>query len=293
MKTCNIRKMLDWGYKNLKSKDIDSPRVDARLILAYLMGTSPTGLYLEPEIHLDEKTVQKYKNLIEKRGRNYPVYYLLGKANFMGLEFKVTGDTLIPRPETEIMTENVIDYLKKHTEKNDRIPSVLDMGTGCGNIGITIANAVETQVTAVDIDKNALKVAKENACFHGVKDKITFLMSNLFENLDSSEKHKYDVIVSNPPYIKDREYVNISKEVKKEPRISLKGGKEGLDCIAKIIKAGPDYVKDNGQIFIEIGYSQKKEVESLLKVNPKIKEYSIIKDYNDIDRIVRAGVINE
>lgn len=292
MKTCNIRKTLKWGSRKLEENNIDSPRRDAQLLLAHLLNTTGTELYVKTETDLKKDTVQKFKNLIRKRSRHHPVSYLTGETNFMGLEFKVNKDTLIPRPETEIMTEKVIKFLKQQPEAGRKDKAVLDLGTGCGNIGVTVAKLTDAKVTGVDISRGALKVAAKNAAGHGVEDKINFVQSDLFLNLESSSVRKFDVLVTNPPYVKEREYVNIAPEVKREPSLSLKGGKEGLDCISKIIDKGPDYIKDGGRLFMEIGFSQRDEVENLLDSNPKIKEYSIIKDYNKIDRIVRAGVGN-
>ncbi|MGM0441733.1 MAG: peptide chain release factor N(5)-glutamine methyltransferase [Elusimicrobiota bacterium] len=285
MRTCKIKDTLDWGSEKLSQNNIDSPLVNAQLLLAYLMDTTPNNLYVKTGTSLEHKTVEKFKKLIKKRSCNYPVAYLTGQSNFMGLDFKVTTDTLIPRPETEIMTEKVIE---KSCE--DGVKRVLDIGTGCGNIGITVAKKAQVDVVGTDISSEALKIAEENARRHRVSDRVAFIKSDMFKNLEDFRPRKFDVIVSNPPYIKEQEFEAVSKEVKREPEISLKGGREGLTYIAKIINRGPDYVTEGGFIFIEIGFSQENQVKKLLNSNNRIKKHSIIKDYNGIPRIVKAGV---
>lgn len=225
------------------------------------------------EFSTDE--LNKINEAVEKRLKHIPLAYIFGKTEFYGLEFIVSRDVLIPRLDTEILVERLIDEINSRNE----IVDVLDIGTGSGAIAVTIAKETSARVTAVDVSENALKVAKQNAKINNVK--VNFIHSNLFENV----KGKFDIIVSNPPYIESAEINKLMPEVKDfEPVLALDGGKTGLEFYEKIIEQAGIYLNSHGKLFFEIGYNQGEAVTNLMK--DKFKNIMCIKDYLGNDRVV-------
>lgn len=211
---------------------------------------------------------------VEKRAKGQPISKIFGKANFYGYDFKVTNDVLSPRMDTEVLVEQVIKYCLPKTK-------VLDIGTGSGAIAITINKQCGAKVLAVDISDKALEVAKHNAKLNDAK--VSFKKSNLFDAV----RGKFDIIVSNPPYIPSGDIAHLDDEVKCfDPLISLDGGESGLVFYEKIIDESVGFLNKNGKIFFEVGVNQAKDVKKLLQKN--FKDIKIVKDYNKIDRVVFA-----
>ncbi len=236
------------------------------------------------QLRLQTKVTQSQKNAIEnatnKRIKGEPITKIFGKTNFYGYEFKVTKDVLSPRMETEILVEQVLKYAK------DKM-NILDLCTGSGIIAISIAKNVNANVVATDISDKALLVAQENAQNNQVK--VVFKNSNMFENLKKGKK--FDIIVSNPPYIPSQDISKLDKEVKDyDPKIALDGGEDGLDFYRKIIKESVNFLSDKGMIFFEIGINQKKSIVKMLEEN--FDNIKVVKDYNRIDRVVYAKLKN-
>lgn len=254
-------------------------KADLDWLFCEVLGCSRSTLRLKSKI-----TKAEYKQInsaIAKRQKGCPITKIFGRTEFYGLEFKVTKDVLSPRMETELLVE---DVLKNATEKTH----VLDIGTGSGIIAICIAKFSNAKVTAVDVSDKALEVANFNAKQNNAN--VTFKHSNLFENLKKNKK--FDIIVSNPPYIKSEDILTLDKEVKDyDPVLALDGGKSGLEFYEKIISQAPLYLSSNGQIFFEVGKGQAKDVSNLLKQD--FENIQIIKDYNKINRIVKAKLKNK
>lgn len=224
----------------------------------------------------DYKKIQK---IVEERAEGKPLTKILGHTNFYGLDFIVTKEVLSPRMDTERLVEEVLKDIKPKQ-------SVLDIGTGSGAIAITIAKNSQTKVTAVDISEDALKVAKENAKNNNIK--VNFVKSNLFNSLKRFAK--FDIIVSNPPYIPSKVIDGLEDEVKKfDPILALDGGQDGLDFYKKIIDEAPKRLTHNGKIYFEVGINQALDVKKLLQKN--FKDIRIVKDYNKIERVVCATLI--
>lgn len=218
----------------------------------------------------------KIQNFISLRLKHIPLAYIFGKTNFYGFELKVTRDVLIPRLDTEVLIEKLIEDIKNLTF----LPKVLDLCTGSGAIAIVLNKETDADIVASDISEKALKIAKENADNNSAK--INFIKSDLFENLTNE---KFDIIVSNPPYIESEEIKKLSSEVKdNEPLIALDGGKDGLDFYRRIISDAPKFLNKNGKLYFEIGYNQAESVSKLMSEN--FKNIEVIKDYENNDRVV-------
>lgn len=220
--------------------------------------------------------LEKINDAVEKRLKRIPLGYIFGKTNFFGYDFVVSSDVLIPRLDTEILVEKLIDEINS---RNNPV-SVLDIGTGSGAIAITISKETDAEITAVDISEKALEIAKQNAKLNNVD--ISFVKSDLFSDIQDL---KVDIIVSNPPYIESAEIDKLMPEVREfEPILALDGGESGLDFYQKIINDAQKHLNPKGMLFFEIGYNQGESVSSLMK--QKFKNVEVIKDYLGNDRVV-------
>jgi|Wag4MinimDraft_11_1082651.scaffolds.fasta_scaffold00329_10 release factor glutamine methyltransferase len=277
-KNLKVYEAINCGAKELKGV-CDNPRLEAELLLAHCFKINRTALFLRREEEISKEQLERFLEFVNMRKSHIPYQYIVKKQYFMGLEFFVDENVLIPRPETEILVEETLKRLK-------RGDVVLDIGTGSGAIAVSIAKYFpDCTVYAVDISKKAIEIAKHNAKKQGVLDRIFFIESDLFCNLPPNLK--FDFIVSNPPYIKKREIELLQEEVKKEPIVALDGGEDGLFFYKKIIREAPFYIKSGGKIGFEIGYSQKEEVTTLLEESG-FKDVEIIKDLAGIDRVIIA-----
>jgi release factor glutamine methyltransferase len=276
----SIKDALQDAIRQLEKAGIEDPAVDAQLLLCNVLEIRKNELYLDYNKIITDQQQQKFQEYINKRINKYPVDYITGYSYFMGLKFKVNENTLIPRPETELLVEKTAECIK---EKDNSL--VLEMGTGSGNIAVSLAKLYGCRVVTVDKSKDAIVVAKKNAVIHEVDSFIEFIHNDLFVSLKPKDEKRFDCIVSNPPYIKTAEYELLSDEVKKEPVGALVAGEDGLDYIKTILTVGQRYVKRLGCILIEIGYDQKEALEEYLK-STGFGKYEFIKDYAGIDRIL-------
>jgi len=218
------------------------------------------------------------------RCEHIPIQYLIKKVFFYGLEFKVTEEVFIPRPETEIIVEAVLNTIRDKSMLN---PQIVDIGTGCGNIAISLTKHMTScKMTATDISKISLKIAKDNAKRYNLINKITFLEGDLFKPLDI--KRKKDIIISNPPYVSLNELDNLQSEVKKEPKLALFGGKDGLCFYKNIINEAPLYLKSSGFLVLELAKDRTNPVKDAIKDSLHFRNPTFIKDYNGINRVVIA-----
>lgn len=213
-----------------------------------------------------------------------PVQYIIGGTEFCGLDFVVNEDVLIPRPETELLVETALDIVKRVRLKGQCL-RVLDLCTGAGNIAIALTKGIhDCKIIASDISEGALGVARLNAARHGVNDRIEFIKSDLFEELDG----KFDIIVTNPPYIAKFDFETLQKEVLSEPGIALDGGEDGLDFYRRIIDGSARYLKRSGYLAMEIGFGQKNKIIDIMEKAGIFKAVEVKKDFNDIDRVIVA-----
>ena len=281
--TMTIKQAIERGVAKLKLEKITTPKLKVRLLMQYVLEKPRQYLIIYDNEPLTRQQEDKFFDGISKLSKDIPIEHITHKKEFMKLDFFVDENVLIPRQDTEILVEEVIEIAKKINSKK-----ILDLCTGSGAIAISLAKYLpNTQVTALDISSKALEVAKLNAKTNNVESQITFVESNLLENLP---KEKYDMIVSNPPYIKQDIIKELDREVQKEPHIALDGGKDGLDFYRKIIDSGYEYLKYGGYLCLEIGYDQKEEVMNLLDNNGQYINKICIKDLYDNDRVIIAKV---
>ena len=272
-----IRELLEYGKSNLIKKE--EPYRLSKILLKNILNVDSSYLLINSEKEINKETENKYKKGIEDLKSGKPLQYITNKQEFMGFEFYVDENVLIPQPDTEILVEEVLKKIEKLNGKTN----VLDICTGSGAIGVSIAkNATNVNVTMSDISENALKVAQKNAKTNEVLDKCKFIKSNMFENIEE----KYDVIVSNPPYIKSKIIKTLEKEVQNEPLIALDGGEDGLDFYKIIIQTAYKHLKENGILALEIGYDQKEEVIKLIEESNKYINIYCKKDLAGNDRII-------
>ena len=264
------------GAKMLAQAGIDEAELDARYILEYITGLNSAQYFINSEDIIEKDKAEEFFRLIERRSKRIPLSYVIGTRDFFGLTFKVDENVLIPEQETELLVEEVI----KHSEGK----SVLDMCTGSGCIAISIALfGKPSKVAASDISEKALEVARENA--KSIKaGEISFIQGDMFENVTD----KFDIIVSNPPYIETGEIDELMPEVRDYiPRLALDGDIDGLKFYRIISKEAVKKLNKNGRIFYEIGYNQSRAVASILFENG-FTDITVIKDYSGLDRIVMA-----
>jgi release factor glutamine methyltransferase len=258
---------------------------EAELLFSEILHCDRLSLYLNRESVIAKDKSALVSAVLQRRISGEPIQYILGKSEFMGLEFKVTPDVLIPRPETEILVEAVLKIARTISVPHLKI---IDIGTGSGNIAVSLAKLLSgSSLTATDISKEAIEIARYNAALNQVADKITFVYSDLFTSYELLVT-SYDIIVSNPPYIPTQELKNLQPEIKYEPLIALDGGRDGLDFYRKIAIGAPYFLKARGFLITEIGYKQKDAVVEIFQDAGDFQILEIIPDYNNIDRVVVA-----
>ena len=276
-----IQEAIEEATTKLNRAGIESPKLKARLIMQFILNKTRQYIIVNDLIKLEEKQEEQYFNETDKIEKGYPIEHITHQKEFMKLSFFVDENVLIPRQDTEILVEEVIEISKKINSKK-----ILDLCTGSGAIGVSLAKYLPNcEITAVDISKKALQIAKKNAIINEVEKQITFISSDLFSNLESQ---KFDIIVSNPPYIKRNDIENLEEQVKKEPLIALDGGEDGLDFYKKIIKEAHKYLVSEGYLCLEIGYNQKDEVIKLIEKEETFKNIYSKKDLYGIERIIIA-----
>ena len=275
----NIREAIQIGLKNIEN--IDDKYFKVMTLLSNTLNVQKEYLISHDKEELTNEQEREFLIKINKLKQNEPLQYITGKQFFFGMEFKVNENVLIPRFDTEVLVQSVIDYCKEKKPNGEL--KILDLCTGSGIIGIALAKNIEkSKVYVSDISYKALEIAKENANKNNVN--ITCIESNLFEKINENE---FDIIVSNPPYIERNIIPTLDEEVKKEPIIALDGGNSGLDFYENISKEAKRYLKSNGCIFFEIGYNQRVAVTEILKKNGFIK-IECIKDLNGLDRVIKG-----
>lgn len=274
-----IREAMNRATIKLKMENVDSPKLKARLLMQFILNQSRQYLMVYDEKKLTQEQERRYLEAVEQLVKGIPLQHITHRQEFMKMDFYVNNHVLIPRPDTEVLVEEVIQIAKKIKAKK-----ILDLCTGSGAIAISLAKYIEgSQITATDISREALEIAELNAKRQQVDKQIAFLQSDLFEDLP---REKYDIIVSNPPYIKKEIIRTLDKEVQKEPYIALDGGKDGLNFYRKIIQQAYEFLKYRGYLCLEIGYDQKIDVIELMEQEEKYVDTYGKKDLYGNDRVI-------
>ena len=274
-----INEAIDKASVMLKVEQIDMPNQKARLLMQYVLNKPRQYLIVYDKKTLTKKQEEKYFFYVNKIKKGTPLQHITHTQEFMKLEYYVNEDVLIPRPDTECLVEEVIKKANTYNLKN-----ILDIGTGSGAIAISLAKYIEgSQIVASDINDKALQIAKKNAKINKVEKQIYFLKSDLFKRIPNS---KFDIIVSNPPYIKREEIRKLHKDVQNEPKIALDGGWDGLDFYRKIAKDAPKYLKNKGYLCFEIGYDQREDVCNILEFEKRYSKPICTKDLFGNDRVI-------
>ena len=279
-----IGRILKWTEQYFGSKGVESPRLDAEVLLSHVLEKERIYLYVHFDQPLEAKELASYKALIKQRVEHVPVAYLLGQKEFMGLNFKVTPATLIPRPDTEILVQAAVERLRGRENC-----SFADIGTGSGAICLSVLSFVPDSTAAtVDISQEARAVAEENAKSLGLSERIEFFTGDLLEPV---KDRKFTAILSNPPYIPEKDIEGLQAEVRcKEPYGALSGGEDGLDFYRRLCSEAPDLLEDEGFMAFEVGIGQAAVVAKLAEENPLIKRTEILKDLAGIERVVIAYI---
>ncbi len=287
VETWTINKLLNWVTQYLTDKGIESPRLSAELLLSYVLGLKRIELYTHHDTQVAKTDLDKLHVLVKRAGQNEPIAYLVGKTEFYSMEMGVSQDCLIPRPETELLVQRAIEFLRMRVGTQ----LICDLCTGCGCIAAAIAkNFPHVHIIATDISDSALSIAARNIEKYQLQERIELLSGDLFEPIiPQLDTGKFDLIVCNPPYVSAIEYEKLDKNVKDyEPRLALFAGEDGLDIYNRIIEKVDKFLKPNAALMLEIGYAQGPAVIGLLEQTGIFTEIKIEKDYHNNDRIVTA-----
>ncbi len=265
----------------LDKKGVESSRINAETLLAEILNCKRLELYLSFDKPLTDSELNLYREFIKKRGMRIPLQYIIGNVDFFGINLKVNENVLIPRPETELLIERIIN-----DAKNLDHLKILDIGTGSGNIAIALSHHIKNcEVTGLDISERALQVAKVNSEINPTQNKIDFKLFNIL-NDDFKELGLFDIIVSNPPYVSASDYQSLEPELKNnEPKESLTDNSDGLSFYRHIISISKNILMTGGKLYFEIGKDQSLHIKEFMTTE-KFKNVSIIKDYSGIDRII-------
>ena len=250
------------------------------IILAHILKCRRIDLHLNKPV-LTPKQQQRFDEYVARRKAGEPLQYILGVGHFYGLEFKVNPDVLVPRPETEILVEEALRRFKGS--------AILDIGTGSGNIAVTLAKHIpQARVTATDISDKALEVARANAVAHGVADRIDFVRADILQGFTPGQA--FDLVISNPPYIPSGQIASLPADVQKEPRSALDGGEDGLKFCQMLIKSSPPLLRKGGCLMMEFGDGQGSALRALCEQAKTFSHIEILYDLNGKERIIIAKI---
>jgi len=282
-----IQKLLNWMSEYFKQKNIESARFSAEMLIAHVLGMKRIELYMHFDKQVEQAKLDILRGLVKRAAESEPIAYLTGKTEFYSMPMFVSQACLIPRPETELLVERAIEFLRTRTGEQ----YVLDLCTGCGTIAAAIAkNYPSAKIAATDISDAALAVASQNIELHKLENRVELLCGDLFvpviKQLDGSA---FDLIVSNPPYISTSEMQKLDKNIKDyEPHLALHGGVDGLDIYRRILEEVGNFLKPDGVLMMEIGYGQAEAMRGMLEDTGLFAKINIEKDLSNNDRIAIA-----
>lgn len=280
-----IQRLLAWTTDFFRERGIESPRLDAEVLLSALLGRDRMYLYVHFDEPLEPEELARFRGYVKERAAHTPLAYVLGRREFMGLDFRVTRDTLIPRPDTEILAGYAVDFLRTRAKERTDDLWIADIGTGTGAIALSVLHHTEgTRADAVDISSAAAEVARENAATLGLSERVAVFVGDLTAPLAG---RSYDMILSNPPYIPTADIAKLMPEVRSyEPHRALDGGVDGLDLYRRLMADAPAMLKDGGAIAVEVGIHEAAAVAALALAHPRIVRTEILKDLGGIERVV-------
>ena len=281
-----ILESIELSTEYLRKKGIESPRINAESLLASVLNCKRLDLYLAYDKPIIENELIVYRNFIKRRGNFEPLQYITGSVEFYGLIFKVNPSVLIPRPETELLVETILDTYKS----NDNL-KILDIGSGSGNIAISIAyHLPDSKIIATDISTESLQLAIENAKLNSVEERIQFLQHDILTG-SISNLNEFDIVVSNPPYVSEKDYISLQNEIIKfEPKIAVSDFDDGYKFYKAIASKSSQLLKKKGRLFFELSGGQRNVVEKIMTEN-NLSDITVKKDYSNIERII-YGVKN-
>jgi release factor glutamine methyltransferase len=280
-----VRELMKSAMEHLQQKGFDDARLNVELLLAHALDLQRIQLYLHFDKPLSPEELKQFRTLFERRLKREPLQYIIGSTSFMGLHFTVDARVLIPRPETETLIEQVMLLCQRYP--GNAPIHLLDVGTGSGNIAVSIAKYVRhAHITAIDISKEALSVAEENARINSVDSQIQFSLVDVFDQTEELFRKQFDILVSNPPYVPRDEWEQLQTEVRDfEPSAAVTDGKDGFKFYHRFIGMIPDILKLGGGIMLEVGFQQAEKVARELKISG-IDQIQITNDLQGIPRVV-------
>jgi release factor glutamine methyltransferase len=279
----DITSTMAWAQDYLDMHAVPNPHVDAALLMSHLLECEQHELSMHGH-RFDKQHFLEFYRLVDLRAQRYPLQYLLGSVQFMGLDFKVTPGVFIPRPETELLVETTINIINTHyaLRTTHDETCVLDLCTGCGNIAISLTKLSKAvKIIASDISEEALKVAEENKVLHDCNN-LALVKSDLFNAIYVK---KFDIIVANPPYVAESDFEHLMPELAHEPKHALDGGERGLRYYMRIFDEAPSFLKKSGYLIVEVGDDQVTALRELLETAPYVLD-GIVKDYRQCDRVM-------
>jgi len=304
-----IGQLIEWTRSFFAQKGVDQPRLEAEILLAHVLGLQRIDLYMAYEEVVSEEDRAAYRDLVRRRAGGEPTRYLVGTCEFMSLALKVTPDVLIPRPETEMLAEEVIRRARAAASSRSADdaqllqladapatageptgPDIIELCTGCGALAVSLAvHLPGARVTATDVSAAALEVAGTNAAAHGVADRITLLEGDLYDALDAADARPADFLLANPPYVAEAEWEGLAPEIRNhEPRDALVAGPDGTECLERLVKGARAYLKPGGLLLVEIGEGQGRQAREMAEAARGLGDVEILKDYAGHDRVLRA-----
>ena len=282
----NIKELINFGKTTLEKNEVEDAGIIARVLAQYILKMDRNKIVINENSNIEEIDKHRYYLAIIEIIQGMPLQYITNSQEFYGIQMYVNENVLIPQPDTEILVQEVIKIIEqKNKNKEQKDIEILDMCTGSGCIAVAIATNVQNvNAMLADISREALKVAKVNAQNTNTTEKFKFIQTNMFEKVEG----KFDIIVSNPPYIETDTIKSLNKQVQNEPLLALDGGEDGLKFYRILVNEGYKYLNKDGYLCMEIGYNQKQKVEELLKQNEKYTSIYTLKDFNGNDRVVIA-----
>ena len=280
-----VRELMKSAMEHLHQKGFEDARLNVELLLAHALHLQRIQLYLHFDKPLTPEELKQFRTLFERRLKREPVQYIIGSTSFMGLHFAVDSRVLIPRPETETLIEQAILFRQRYPV--DAPIQILEVGTGSGNIAVSLAKYIKhAHVTAIDISQEALMVAEENARMHSVQSQIQFLLIDIFDRTEELFQKRFDLLVSNPPYVPKDEWEQLQKEVREyEPSVAVTDGKDGFQFYHRLAEMIPGLLNPRGGVLLEVGFNQAKKVARELN-ETGIDQLHITNDLQGIPRVV-------